>query len=949
MKILHKIIFITFFISSTIKAQEVYMKYNFDEPVNGLSNVDYRIMAFGPSTVNYSKVPLLKNTESPLVSVSPLGTEALIRMDNELGVFSLIDFDFEIKDKLKSKEDPIIHIEAGEFGAVYYLLFKSGKIASVKKVKNDLNIYNFPLDFFVSKMAWNNNLKKLLVADDYYLFYLDPKNGEITDRVKFNSEITTLSFDLNTYEVFVGLSNGKISSWKQDLSKMNYEISLGNSGITSIQPDPLDHYLYAGTEEGTIVTINRLKHNTFNTKNIFNGSVILGTVYDKRINKKFVLGVGGDKFLQIFDNSNLEPNYQRIVKEKVTIKKEKFLKFKQGETAVEYDNRVSSNNINKFLENISHSIVDSLAKTKSDLIPEFVIEKDTLKVTIRPFKEVKIKLLRDVTSVSDLKMENVQFNLNQDNTFSIRDLHLKNITRDIRYSSDIRTMRFYEEAVEIELAKEIAQKEVQFKENLTDIVQKLRAKGKLSDVDLSVESVLKKEKDSLGNEELNLHIAFMSQGIKAEVEKQTADFPPGKYNLFDSEAATSLVGFFIKSTSEKLQEYLKPNTRITFKITGSTDKSKVLGVIPYEGEYGDFNNFPYYFQGDLSGLKLSQESGITNNSQLGFLRTYSVKNFIENNTEIFDLTKKKYIHYSEEADAYGPEYRKIKIEMIIHQIDKIVSPEKNDNKPRGLSDVDIHIPQGPNTKAYAIVIGNEDYSSFQKDLSKESDVPYAVRDAETFYNYLIQMYQIPRENIDLLKNATFGEISQHISKLERLMDLDGQDSEIIVYYSGHGMPDEITKDPYLIPVDISGLNVNQGISLKDFMKRIGNKPHKKISFVIDACFSGLGKSKPLSEIKGITVVPVNPELSDQMVLLSSSSSNESSVVDDDNQHGLFTYHLLKILKETEGSITIENLYSRLSKEVGLSAIKKHNKIQTPSILLGSKIKPEQTSIKLIGN
>ncbi len=95
------------------------------------------------------------------------------------------------------------------------------------------------------------------------------------------------------------------------------------------------------------------------------------------------------------------------------------------------------------------------------------------------------------------------------------------------------------------------------------------------------------------------------------------------------------------------------------------------------------------------------------------------------------------------------------------------------------------------------------------------------------------------------------------------------------------------------------------------------------------------------------MVPVNPELGDNMILISSSSSNESSVVDDDNQHGLFTYHLLKILKESEGKSDIQTLFDKLSKDVGLSAIRKYNKVQTPSILLGKNINASKSTTRLI--
>jgi hypothetical protein len=569
-----------------------------------------------------------------------------------------------------------------------------------------------------------------------------------------------------------------------------------------------------------------------------------------------------------------------------------------------------------------------------------------------PFSSIQIKLFENIVDLEKLSISEAHYLLKEDNSFEIKSLLIENPNENpIKFSSDRKTMRVYEEEISLALVKEVAKKEAEFKISLTDVVTNLRSEGRLNDVVLSVNSVLKKEKDSLGNNELNLHVTFMSRGIKAEIQKQTADYPAGKYSIFDSEAATTLVGFFIKSSGEKLKDYLTDGRKVTFKITGATDKSKITNTLPYDNEYGIFNNFPYYFQGQLAGLILNQEKGIKKNSELGFLRTYAVRDFIENHSDVFENTKRKYIHYSEEADAYGPEYRKIKIEMVIHQVGQLAgqisSTTNTEDTP--LSDVDINIPEGKKTSGYALVIGNEDYASFQRNLNKESNVPFAIRDGEIFKNYLHQMYGMPIENIDFLKNATFGEMSQAISRLERLMELDGENKDIVVFYSGHGMPEEQTKEPYLIPVDINGTNVSQGIALKELMKRLSEKPHGKISFIIDACFSGLGKNQPLVGLKGITIKPVNPELGDNMLLISSSSGNESSVVDPDNQHGLFTYHFLKILKDTKGEISIQDLYNRLRKDVGINAIKKLDKVQTPTILIGKNIKEKAGTSKIIGN
>jgi hypothetical protein len=119
--------------------------------------------------------------------------------------------------------------------------------------------------------------------------------------------------------------------------------------------------------------------------------------------------------------------------------------------------------------------------------------------------------------------------------------------------------------------------------------------------------------------------------------------------------------------------------------------------------------------------------------------------------------------------------------------------------------------------------------------------------------------------------------------------------------------------------------------------------------VLDACFSGLAKKESLVKLKGITVTPVNPELGDNMILISSSSGNETSLADQDNQHGLFTYYFLKQLKDSNGKIELMQFFEGVKKDVGLSAIKKFNKIQTPNIFIGKSLRENANSSLFLSN
>lgn len=937
----------------SVFAQEKKLEYNITTPILNQSNTGYRIFFGTPKGAYYYNRPAVESTALPVMKVSPLGGETFMILDKRLGIYNNWDFQMAYENRSNVKDLQVKRILANKFGDTYYVIGSNGSLYETEIIKENIKLIKKDLPHFVSEGEWNNNLEKLILADEYYVYYYNPVSGDVSERIKLGSGVTSLKSNVRDFEVMIGLTNGQLLIYSQDLSKEKQMIAISKAPITGIEVDPLDHYAYVGDEDGIVYTVDLLKNKVVNTQELHKGAISIGMVDDLPNLKRYIITSGNDTRILLSDVSDLEPNYKRIVTESVEFRKNQFIKQQPAEKAVDYDKRVNDSSVKAFVETNTVSLVDSIALLKSSKNLTYKLANDSLSVELPPFPTVKFKLLKPLASTEELSLQAMHFSLEKDNTFAISEMDINSKDGLIKYSSDTRKMVALEQQFSLEVAKKIASKEQDFKNSLADLVANLRSKGKLNDVQLTVEAHLKVEKDSLGQDELNLHVVFLSQGIKANIEKETADYKAGKYDIFESVAATTLVDFFIKSTSEKLGEYLVPNTKITFNLTGSTDKSKINNSLPYGNEYGSFKNFPYYFQGQLSGLNLTPEEGITQNSQLGFLRTYSVRNFMENSADIFEGTRRKYVHFSEESEQFGPEFRRIKIEMIIHKIiemNKIPTDLKAQVsvKERALSEIDVNIPTGKKNEGFALVIGNEDYSSFQPNLTAENNVPYAVRDGETFSNYLRELYGFDKDNIVFLRNATYGTMNQAISRLERLMEIDGKGKEIVIFYSGHGMPDEKTKEPYLIPIDISGNNVNQGVSLKNLMTRLSAKPHGKITFIIDACFSGLGKVEPIASVKGITVTPVNPELGPNMILMSSSSGTESSIVDDQNQHGIFTYHLLKRLQEAKGEISIESLFNLVRKDVALTAIKKYNKIQTPSILVGKEIEQKVKTILLIG-
>lgn len=247
------------------------------------------------------------------------------------------------------------------------------------------------------------------------------------------------------------------------------------------------------------------------------------------------------------------------------------------------------------------------------------------------------------------------------------------------------------------------------------------------------------------------------------------------------------------------------------------------------------------------------------------------------------------------------------------------------------ADVDFNIPSSgiTNDLTFALIIGNEDYSSFQNELKKETNVDYARNDASTFKEYLIKTIGVPEKNITLLYDATYGQISQALSKLNLIAKNTNGKAKLVFYYAGHGMPDEVTKEAYLMPVDVSATNVTGGIKLKDVYGKLTEQQTEQVTVIIDACFTGGARNQGLIAARGVSIKPKEEFLKGKIVVFNSSSGTQSSLPYHDKKHGLFTYYLLKKLQETKGNITLKDMSVYLNEKVGLEAILINNKEQNP--------------------
>ena len=255
------------------------------------------------------------------------------------------------------------------------------------------------------------------------------------------------------------------------------------------------------------------------------------------------------------------------------------------------------------------------------------------------------------------------------------------------------------------------------------------------------------------------------------------------------------------------------------------------------------------------------------------------------------------------------------------------------------SDIDKDIPNVGvvNKTRFALIIGNEDYASQQSQLTAEANVEFARNDASAFKEYAIHTLGIPEGNITFILDATTGKMKQDLDRMRLLAKNSGGVAELFFYYAGHGLPDEITKEPYLIPVDVSGNNVTDGIKLTDAYKMLTENPSKRVTVFLDACFTGGARSQGLIAARGVKIKPKEDLLNGNLVVFTSSSGEQSSLAFKEKEHGLFTYFLLKKIKDTKGNVTYKELSDYLNQQIGLNSVLINSKEQNPQTNVSPEI------------
>lgn len=281
-------------------------------------------------------------------------------------------------------------------------------------------------------------------------------------------------------------------------------------------------------------------------------------------------------------------------------------------------------------------------------------------------------------------------------------------------------------------------------------------------------------------------------------------------------------------------------------------------------------------------------------------------------------------------------------------VDADDADDGNVGKPRlhrksvatGKSDVDTNIPSSGivNDKTFAVIIANEKYQSV-------TEVDYAENDGNMFREYCHKTLGVPEKNIHFVPNATLVNMWAQVDWLESIAKAYDGDASLIFYYAGHGIPDEGTRDAYLLPVDGSGSNVKTGYKLSELYSSLSKFPTRQTVVLLDACFSGAERTGDmLVAARGVALKSKKEVPKGNLIVFSAASGDETTY--HDKGHGLFTYFLLKKLKETKGDVSLGDLAAYVQEQVYRHSVIENSNSQTPTVILSSELSGDWAALRL---
>jgi hypothetical protein len=250
-------------------------------------------------------------------------------------------------------------------------------------------------------------------------------------------------------------------------------------------------------------------------------------------------------------------------------------------------------------------------------------------------------------------------------------------------------------------------------------------------------------------------------------------------------------------------------------------------------------------------------------------------------------------------------------------------------------------------KDVAVIIGNANYNKLRR--SDIPDVLPAYADNALMRRYAAANLGVFSYNMINLTDATVADFVSVFGTADdprgRLHDMVKPNSNVFIYYSGHGAPGPKGKGSYLVPSDAGAARIHlTGYSLKTLYANLEKLPAKSVTVVLEACFSGLSQGgSVIPNASGITVTPKAVRPPSKITLISAGASDQIASWDVDKRQSMFTRHFARAMAgaadqraggNRDGKVSLSELKAYLDKNLTYDARRYYGRDQNAQIYAG---------------
>jgi len=222
-----------------------------------------------------------------------------------------------------------------------------------------------------------------------------------------------------------------------------------------------------------------------------------------------------------------------------------------------------------------------------------------------------------------------------------------------------------------------------------------------------------------------------------------------------------------------------------------------------------------------------------------------------------------------------------------------------------------------NPNALALIIGIADYER------TDARAAYADKDAQTFYDYARMKLGVPARNIKEFVNDGADELEVILAVKDWIArsTKSGQ-SDVYVFFAGHGLASDDGEKMYLLPYDGSPRLLEESAISRDVLfQDIAFANPRSVTVFLDTCYSGTTRGTDmLIASRPIAIRAKQSPIPEGFTVFTAAGGDQTAKPLEEAKHGLFSYFLMKGMEgdadaNNDNQITAAELHQYVEQNV----------------------------------